>query len=91
MLWEVRAQPIARSASDLYPVYKWYLDGLIAFTLFFWLNAVAGKATLVNYNEMSLEQEPIPAECFYTRRAYNSLFGSLKVCMVLTSIHLYDA
>jgi hypothetical protein len=45
----------------------------------------------MNYDEMSFEQEPIPAECFYTRRAYNSLFGSVKVCMILISIHLYHA
>ncbi|KAH9972550.1 hypothetical protein BGW80DRAFT_1313377 [Lactifluus volemus] len=32
----------------------------------------------MDYDEMSFQQEPIPAECFYTRRAYNSLFGSVK-------------
>jgi hypothetical protein len=45
----------------------------------------------MDYDEMSFQQEPIPAECFYTRRAYNSLFGSVKVCMILTLIHLYHA
>jgi hypothetical protein len=43
----------------------------------------------MNYDEMSFEQESIPAESFFTRRAYNSLFGSVKVCLILTSTHLY--
>jgi len=39
--------------------------------------SINGKATVVEFDEASSVQEPIPAECFYTRRAYNSLFGSV--------------
>ncbi|KAI9457520.1 hypothetical protein F5148DRAFT_1222356 [Russula earlei] len=40
--------------------------------------SINGKATVVEFDETSSVQEPIPAECFYTRRAYNSLFGSVR-------------
>ena len=39
-----------------------------------------GKATVIDYDDTSSDQEPIPSECFYTRRTFNSLFGSLEVC-----------
>jgi len=39
--------------------------------------SINGKATVVNYDETSPLQEPIPADVFYSRRAFNSLFGSV--------------
>jgi len=39
--------------------------------------SINGKATVVDFDETSSTQEPIAAECFYTRRLYNSLFGSV--------------
>ncbi|KAI0296930.1 hypothetical protein B0F90DRAFT_1004295 [Multifurca ochricompacta] len=39
--------------------------------------SINGKATVVEYDETSLKQEPIAIDCFYTRRTFNSLFGSV--------------
>jgi len=38
----------------------------------------SGKATVVEYDDSSPLQEPIPSESFYTRRTYSSLFGSVS-------------
>jgi hypothetical protein len=47
------------------------------------LNKLVGKAIVVDYDETAPLQEPISSECFYTRRTYNSLFGSVMVCMII--------
>ena len=39
-----------------------------------------GKTAVIDYDDTSSNQEPIPSECFYTRRSFNSLFGTLSVC-----------
>jgi hypothetical protein len=39
--------------------------------------SINGKAIVVDYDETAPLQEPISSECFYTRRTYNSLFGSV--------------
>ncbi|KAH9981587.1 hypothetical protein BJV74DRAFT_854661 [Russula compacta] len=39
--------------------------------------SINGKATVIEYDEKSSVQEPIPPDCFYTRRSYNSLFDTL--------------
>jgi hypothetical protein len=38
---------------------------------------------VIEYDETSLMQEPISSDSFYTRRAYNSLFGSVAVCTII--------
>jgi len=37
--------------------------------------SVNGRATVISYDETSPMQNPIPADCFYTRREYNSSYG----------------
>jgi len=50
------------------------------------LKLLLGKAKVVEYDEISHMQEPILPDCFYFRRAYNSLFGSATVCTTPISI-----
>lgn len=38
----------------------------------------------MEYDDSSPLQEPIPSDSFYTRRAYNCLFGSVTVCISLS-------
>ena len=51
----------------------------------------SGKATVVEYDDSSPLQEPIPSESFYVRRAYNSLFCSVSVCIFLAYQLLYHS
>jgi hypothetical protein len=48
-----------------------------------YLNTPLGRATVIRYDETSPLQNPIPADCFYTRREYNSSHGFITVCMTL--------
>jgi hypothetical protein len=41
------------------------------------IQSINGKARVVEYDDSSLCQDPIPSESFYVRRAYTSLFGSV--------------
>ena len=44
-----------------------------------YLNLLLGRATVVDYDDTSSVEEPIPFEYFYTRRTYNSVLGSFSV------------
>ncbi len=44
---------------------------------------LSGKADVHEYDETSLDQEPIPLGAFYTRRTFDSHEGTIPVCVTI--------
>lgn len=49
---------------------------------------LSGKAEVVEFDENSPDQEPIPPDVFYTRREFDSHEGATPVCFTLISLLL---
>jgi hypothetical protein len=45
---------------------------------------LSGKAEVVEFDENSLDQEPIPPDVFYTRRGFDSHEGATPVCVIFS-------